>query len=51
MAYTWIPFYKELAQKLFRFSRNRTRSLRDRRLSHTQELQSRCEIIAKKFGS
>lgn len=24
MAYTWIPFYKELAQKLFRFSRNRT---------------------------
>ena len=24
MAYTWIPFYKELAQKLFRFNRNRT---------------------------
>ena len=24
MAYTWIPFYKEMAQKLFRFSRNRT---------------------------
>lgn len=24
MAYTWIPFYKELAQKLFRFRRNRT---------------------------
>ena len=24
MAYTWIPFYKELSQKLFRFSRNRT---------------------------
>lgn len=24
MAYTWIPFYKELAQKLFRFSKNRT---------------------------
>lgn len=24
MSFTWIPFYKELAQKLFRFSRNRT---------------------------
>lgn len=24
MAYTWIPFYKEFALKLFRFSRNRT---------------------------
>lgn len=24
MAYTWIPFYKEFAQKLSRFSRNRT---------------------------
>lgn len=24
MAFTWIPFYKELAQKLFRFSKNRT---------------------------
>ena len=24
MTFTWIPFYKELAQKLFRFSRNRT---------------------------
>ena len=24
MAYTWIPFYKEFAQKLFKFSRNRT---------------------------
>lgn len=24
MAYTWIPFYRELAQKLFRFSKNRT---------------------------
>lgn len=24
MTFTWIPFYEELAQKLFRFSRNRT---------------------------
>ena len=24
MSFTWIPFYKELAQKLFRFSKNRT---------------------------